>query len=252
MSTKEEFRAVEGFPGYEVSNLGNVRSYLKYPEGRLLAIQYNKKVKYNYVSLRDKYGKYHSLRLNRVVAKAFIPNPNNYPVVDHINDNSKDDRAINLQWMTQGANNTKGGRAKRAGRTLQKNQIEKGLTTKVTAYREGKYYYFDSASECARELGIDVSSLINMLNGKESNLSKRKSLGGYQVVRQGEEDRIDLSYKPQAHIQKKFTGTKGEVTKTFDSVHEASRDTGVNRKSISNSLKNNTKLKSGWDFNYIE
>lgn len=252
MSEKEEFRPIEGFPEYEVSNLGNVRSYMKYPEGRLLSVYYNKKVKYNYISLRAPDGKYHNLRLNRVVAKAFVPNPGNLPVVDHINDNSRDDRAINLQWMTQGDNNLKGGRSKRAGKTLQKNQIKKGFTTKVTAYKDGEYLYFDSASECARTLDISVSALTDMLRGYESNLGKRKSLGGYQIVRQGEEYRIDKNYHPYTFKHRRIVGFKDDRRIEFDTIKSASENLGMDTSTINRSLKKNAKLKSGWNFEYLD
>lgn len=45
--------------------------------------------------------------VHRMVAEAFIPNPNNYPQVDHINDNPKDNRVCNLQWCTAKVNSTK-------------------------------------------------------------------------------------------------------------------------------------------------
>ena len=37
---------------------------------------------------------------SRLVAKAFIPNPDNLPIVDHINTNTKDNRVCNLRWVT--------------------------------------------------------------------------------------------------------------------------------------------------------
>ena len=45
--------------------------------------------------------------VHRIVAEAFLPNPNGFPVVDHINDNPKDNRSCNLQWCTQKTNNNK-------------------------------------------------------------------------------------------------------------------------------------------------
>lgn len=243
----EEFRPIEEFPGYEVGSLGNIKSYLKYPEGRLLSINYNKHVGYNYISLRKPDGDYKTMRLNRIVAKAFVPNPDNLPAVDHINDNSRDDRACNLQWLSNRDNNMKGGRAKRAGKTLQKNQIERGITTKVTAYKDDKYLYFDSIIECSRQLNIDCPTVTNMVNGKGYS----KSLNGYQVVKQGHEDEIDKNYHPVEHVSGRIKGTKDGVTTKFESVREASREIGLNRKSISRSLKKNARLRSGWNFEYI-
>jgi len=243
----EEFRPIEEFPGYEVGSLGNIKSYLKYPEGRLLSINYNKHVGYNYISLRKPDGDYKTMRLNRIVAKAFVPNPDNLPAVDHINDNSRDDRACNLQWLSNRDNNMKGGRAKRAGKTLQKNQIERGITTKVTAYKDDKYLYFDSIIECSRQLNIDCPTVTNMVNGKGYS----KSLNGYQVVKQGHEDEIDKNYHPVEHVSGRIKGTKDGVTTEFESVREASRKIGLNRKSISRSLKKNARLRSGWNFEYI-
>lgn len=45
--------------------------------------------------------------VHRIVAEAFVSNPNNYPEVDHINDNPRDNRACNLQWCTPKMNSSK-------------------------------------------------------------------------------------------------------------------------------------------------
>lgn len=47
------------------------------------------------------------ISVHRLVAIAFVPNPNNYPCIDHINDNKIDNRAFNLQWCTHKFNNSK-------------------------------------------------------------------------------------------------------------------------------------------------
>lgn len=43
--------------------------------------------------------------VHRLVAKAFIPNPNNYEQVDHINSNRQDNRVANLRWISRQDNN---------------------------------------------------------------------------------------------------------------------------------------------------
>lgn len=48
------------------------------------------------------------ISVHRLVAIAFVSNPNNYPCIDHINDNKIDNRAFNLQWCTHKFNNSKG------------------------------------------------------------------------------------------------------------------------------------------------
>lgn len=96
----EIWKDIEGYEGlYQVSNLGNVRRV------KLLK-QYSDKSKggYNVVSL-CKDGKVKIARVHQLVANAFVPNPNNKPCIDHINTDRKDNRAVNLQWVTQKENN---------------------------------------------------------------------------------------------------------------------------------------------------
>lgn len=92
---------------YQVSNYGRVKS-LKYGKERILSAFTNTQ-KYLIVDL-SKDGVRKHFRVHRLVAQHFIPNPNNLPDVNHINEDKNDNRACNLEWCTKAYNNAYGSR----------------------------------------------------------------------------------------------------------------------------------------------
>lgn len=128
---EEEWRDIKGYEGfYQVSNLGNVRSldriFIK-SNGR----RYNKKGKilipglttkgYETVNLSDVNHKITSKRVHRLVAEAFIPNPNNLPQVNHIDENKLNNFVTNLEWCTNTYNISYGTRNLRLKTALRGN-----------------------------------------------------------------------------------------------------------------------------------
>ena len=103
----EIWRPVRGFEGiYEVSDLGRVRSldrqyinkagYVKHENGRIMSIQKDI-YGYNYVKLR-KPGYRKMVFVHRIVAEAFVPNPNNLPQINHKDECKTNNVPSNLEW----------------------------------------------------------------------------------------------------------------------------------------------------------
>ena len=97
----EVWKDVEGYEGrYQVSNLGNVKS-LRYGgrnEARNLVPKCNNSGRL-WVELFSN-GNKKCMLVHRLVAIAFIPNPNNYPQINHIDENPKNNCVENLEWCT--------------------------------------------------------------------------------------------------------------------------------------------------------
>lgn len=111
----EEWRDIEGYEGlYQVSNEGRVKSLERMVDGtgkwfpRLIKTKILKQnlsaQGYKQVNLHNEEGVQKTQKVHRLVAKAFIPNPQNKPHIDHINTIRTDNRSCNLRWVTQKEN----------------------------------------------------------------------------------------------------------------------------------------------------
>jgi molybdenum-dependent DNA-binding transcriptional regulator ModE len=95
----EEWREIFEFPNYSVSNLGNVKNN---KTNKLMKI--NVKGGYCHISLKNETSK-KSFKVHRLVASAFIPNPENKSDVNHEDKNKLNNNVSNLTWMTRKENN---------------------------------------------------------------------------------------------------------------------------------------------------
>lgn len=107
---EEIWKEVKGYEGlYEVSNLGNVKSLRK---GTIMKPSKNQM--YLQTILTDKDGKHKLFLVHRLVAEAFLPNPNNYPQVNHKDENGSNNIVFNLEWCDSKYNNNYGTKNRRA------------------------------------------------------------------------------------------------------------------------------------------
>lgn len=102
---QEIWKDVVGYEGrYEISSLGSVKSlnYNKTGKPKLLAKIFHHS---GYLcTCLNRGGKVKWIYVHRLVAIAFIPNPNGYDQVNHINSNKSDPRLENLEWCNQSQN----------------------------------------------------------------------------------------------------------------------------------------------------
>lgn len=90
------WKEIEGFPGYYVSDFGEVYGVSK---GRLMN-KYDTDGRVIRVDVRRCSGEYKTKRVARLVAQAFVPNPEKKPIVFHKDNNSANNNADNLMWVT--------------------------------------------------------------------------------------------------------------------------------------------------------
>lgn len=134
---------------YMVSNKGRVKNFRT---GRILR-QHKSNCGYFGVIL-SKNGKVKGFSVHRLVAMAFIPNLNNLPEVNHINEDKADNRVENLEWCTHEYNMNYGTRLERVSRkpTRAKPVEQWSLDGKLIKV-------WSSAAEIRRQLGFDSSTI---------------------------------------------------------------------------------------------
>lgn len=160
----EVWKPIVDYPNYEVSNLGRVKSFFLNTEKILKSTKNTNG--YLQVGLY-KEGKIKYFRVHRLVAQAFLPNPNNLPQVNHRNEDKTDNRVENIEWCNRSYNTNYGTRNER---------IAKANSIPILQFtKEGKFVKkWDCSMNIERKLGFHHSNICMCCNGK------RKTAGGYK------------------------------------------------------------------------
>lgn len=164
---EENWKWIDGYEGlYKISNFGRVCSYW-YNNIRLLKLH---KINGGYyqVQLTNTQG-CKSYLIHRLVAQAFIKNPNNYNQINHIDEDKSNNRADNLEWCDSKYNSNYGTRTKRIIEQTTNGKLSKP----IIQYDKNMNFVdeFPSISDAQRKLHIKHIS--------DVCLYKRNYCGGY-------------------------------------------------------------------------
>ena len=173
---EEIWKPIEDFKNkYEISNLGRIKNI---QTNRILKMT-NQYGNYFSIILYDKTHK-RNAKIHREVAQAFIPNPNNYPCINHKDLNKQNNCVDNLEWCTY-SYNTKDAIKKGANTMSGFNRYNKEKAHKKYGYIYqydlsmkyiNKYY---SPLEASKATGVCHRNILQVINHQEG----RVQAGGY-------------------------------------------------------------------------
>lgn len=158
---KEIWKDVEGVFGYQVSNLGRVRSiFSRFGKRAYPRIMKGSIDSHGYVQVTISVdGKSKLMFIHRLVAKAFIPNPLNLEMVNHKDENPLNNSVHNLEWCTRSYNNSYGHATDSYRRAV------------CCIYGETAYF-FNSIKEASTKMNIPATSIFNALKRHSPMVSR--------------------------------------------------------------------------------
>lgn len=155
---QETWKDIPGYEGlYQVSNLGRVKSLPRHgtrSDEEMIMTQHKDGKGYMRLWL-CKNCVQKNFKVHRLVASAFLPNPDNLPQINHKDENKQNNSADNLEWCDNRYNSVYNDKAKKVGRKLGK---------KVKCLETGIVY--SSISDAARAFGLTTSSVNYVCHGK--------------------------------------------------------------------------------------
>lgn len=161
----EIWKDIEGYPGYQVSNKGNVRSLNYNHTGKPHILKQRRSHNGYWRVGLHKNGLQKSYFVSRLILETFVgPAPADKPFCGHIDENFDNNCLENLKWMSCKENNNFTGHKEKLGKALT-NRKDESIPV-VAYYTNGKYIgKFPSMSEAARQLGIRKSEVSKVYRG---------------------------------------------------------------------------------------
>ena len=232
----ETWKDVKGYEGrYQVSNLGNVKNVktdyvLKKGHD---AFGYDHVIFYNRETKRPQ-----NKLVHRLVAEAFLPNPDNLRAVDHISGDKKDNRVENLRWCTYKQNQDyfyNSGRKPKSNGTIEKRKV-----SQYDANTGELIATYDSGYQAEKITGIKNFTISACTNGK------LKTAGGFIWVRGSAPDKVEPALDGRRkYVNRTITAENiagsfsfGSLEEAADFIMEKKLSTGSKKSVIQNLVMN--------------
>ena len=168
----EIWKDIIGYEGiYQVSNLGNVKSFHNSKINNGFVLKPSKSKKGYLIVYLSKNSIMKSIKIHRLVAIAFIENKSNKPQVNHINGNKTDNNVNNLEWVTNSENML---HAYSNGLMFFSEKRRNSLNKKVIDNKTGKI--FNSAKDASNFIKMNYQTFCSQLNGSRNNNTTFKYL----------------------------------------------------------------------------
>ena len=253
---EEKKKWIDGYEGiYWITNIGRVISADRYDRFNR---HWGGEVKPHYAGsgylfvFLYKNGKKKQRYIHRLVAEAFVSNPENKREVDHIDNNKDNNRASNLRWVTHKENQNNAITRARMLEDTSKFASQVGannpFSRKVRMYSlDGKYIRtFDCLSDAAKFVGVSDGCIGKVCRGE------RFSSGGYVWAFDGQ-PKMKIARQIKTPTNKRpiqqFT-IGGELVAEYSSVSEAASNTGFQAPNIIHAAKGEAKTYKGYKWRY--
>lgn len=183
----KEWREIDGFPNYMVSNTGEIKSLNYNKTGReKTLIPHKLSNGYLGINLYDNNKRSCYLLIHRLVAQAFLPNPNGYRIINHKDENRSNNSVNNLEWCSYKYNLNYGNRNSKLSNSLTNNSF---FSIPVLQYSKTREFLkeFPSIAEAARTINngnikAAVTNILKCCRGvadTQFGIIRRKTAYGY-------------------------------------------------------------------------